>query len=405
MKVLIYGGSCMKLSHSFIAPLRIARAYHRHGHEVRMINWADDRIPSSAIGAESDGLSWGHCYTLPLDRMISVFIEQIDGWKPDIVYAMGTTHIDTLIKLCKKYSIPIGLHVGDPYYASYPTQGIIDIYDKMSFITFNEGQAYNYVRTVYSYLADKCWLLNHAIDPELAPSENQLKLLEKKYICACVGGDDRIRRRELIQYYYQWTNSFSNHQFVVGGSLYKGFKGATYTTQDLDSKVNDGHQKWNHTTFTDEEVKLYTEKAFNIIHIPNDLPYPLGLSHPATHLLYAQSYYGFTPYGHYLREGSQSQYNMMTFGTKITEMGGSGAAMIANRIHDIDVLIKHGETGWILENPEDTLKAFKFAIEHPKDARQMGINAYKYIHKYHNWDLRYETVLVPIFRKLGYNNV
>ena len=123
-----------------------------------MINWADDRIPKLKIGQEN--FKWGDCWTLPLDRMLPTFIEQLETWKPDLIYSMGITQINSVIALAKKYKIPIGIHVGDPYYASYPNDTAIYHYDCADFVTLNEGQAWNYIRTFYPNLANQCYLLN-----------------------------------------------------------------------------------------------------------------------------------------------------------------------------------------------------------------------------------------------------
>ncbi len=396
MKIIIYAGSCAKLNYSFIAPMRIARACARHGDEVIMINWANMTIPRKTLRIGKEKFPWGICYTLPLDDMIMQLDKTINSWKPDLVYSMGCTQIQHLVYLCDKYSIPLGIHGGDPYYARYPSESLMEQTKKADFITFNEGQAYNYVISKYPALKKKCYILNHAIDPELAPSLKELENTKKKYICSIVGGDDNIRRRELLLYFYQWTNKFPNYKFATGGSMTKGAL-HPYKKEDLIPKSN----HWNTSTFTDKEVTKFTNKKFNLTYIPSDLTYPLGLSHPAVHKLYSESYYGFTPFGYYLREGWQSEFNMMTFGTKIFEMGGSGCAMIANKIKDIEKIIIQGETGLILNKPQDTYNAFRLAIKKPEEIKQMGINAYKFIHKYHSWDNRYKEVLFPIFKKLG----
>ena len=396
MKIIIFGTSAMKHSYSFIAPLRIARVCAGHGDEVMMINWADDRIQKDILKEGYEEHKWGISYTLKLEDMIPELEKQIKEWKPDLVYSMGTGSIWKLYQTCKKHKILLGMLVGDPYYAEYPSKDILDIYEKMEFLTFNEGQAWNYVRTVRPKIADKCHLLLHAIDPELCPTLEEIKKTQKRFICSCVGGDDRIRRRELLLYFYKWTNSFPDHKFAVGGSL----KYTPYAYPELDPKVIDG-KPWNKTEFTIEEAEKLADTQFNLFFREHDLTYPLGLSHKSVHKLYSESFYSFTPYGKYIVDGRVSKYNTMTFGTKIFEQMGSGSAIIANDIADLDMIIKDGETGFILKKPEDAFKAFKLAIDDPEKVRQMGLNAYKFAHKYHSWDNRYEEVLLPIFKQLG----
>jgi len=396
MKIILFGTSAMKHSYSFIAPLRIARACVRHGDEVMMIDWADNRIDPTVLKEGYEKHKWGVSYTLKLEQMLPELQKQIKEWKPDLVYSMGTGSIWRLRQICKQHKIPLGLLVGDPYYANYPDHDLLNMYQLMDFITFNEGQAWNYVRTVRPAIANKCHLLLHAIDPELAPTLKEIQNTQKRFICSCVGGDDRIRRRELLLYFYQWTNSFPHNEFAVGGSL----KYTPYAYPELDPKVIDG-KSWNKTEFTIEEAKKLSDIQFNLFFREHDLTYPLGLSHKAVHKLYSESFYSFTPYGRYIVDGRVSKYNTMTFGTKIFEQMGSGSAIIANDIADLDMIIKDGETGFILKKPEDAYKAFKLAIDDPDKVRQMGLNAYNFAHKFHSWDNRYEEILLPIFKQLG----
>lgn len=396
MKIIIFGTSAMVISYSFIAPLRIARACARHEDEVMMIGWADHRVSPDVLKEGRSKEKWGVNYSLKLEEMLPELEKQIEEFKPDLVYSMGTGSIWNLYQMCKKYKIPLGLHIGDPYYAEYPNKDLLDIYEKMNFITANEGQAWNYIITVRPKISHKCHLLLHAIDPELAPTLEEVKNTQKKFICSSVGGDDRIRRRELLLYYYQWTNSFPDHKFAVGGSL----KYTPYAYTELDPKVIDG-KHWNKTEFTVEEAKKLSDIQFNLFFREHDLTYPLGLSHKAVHKLYSESFYGFTPYGRYIVDGRVSKYNTKTFGTKIFEMMGSGSAIIANDIADLDMIIKDDETGFILKKPEDALKAFKLAVDSPDKVRQMGLNAYNFAHKFHSWNNRYEEVLLPIFKQLG----
>ena len=396
MKVIIFGTSAMTVSYSFIAPLRIARTCKRNGDDVMMIEWLDGRVSQEDLKEGRKEHSWGVSYTLKLQDMFPELEKQIQEFKPDVVYSMGTGMLFNIRNLCKRHSIPLGLLVGDPYYANYPDSNLLDLYQMMTFLTFNEGQAYNYVRSVRPKMADKCYLLNHAIDPELAPTREEVINTQKKYICAVVGGDDRIRRRELLLYYFQWTNNFPNEKFAIGGSIAK----SKYEYDDLNPLIKDG-SSWNHTEFTEEEARKFTDKQFNLDFIPNDLTYPLGLSHPAVHKLYCDSFYSFTPYGRYIVDGRVSAYNTMTYGTKIFEQIGAGSAVIANNIKDLDMIIKDGETGFILKKPEDALKAFQLAVDDPDKVKQMGLNAYDLAHKHHTWDNRYLDILLPIFKKLG----
>ena len=71
MKILIYAGSCIKKNFSFIAPMRIVRACHRHGDEIKVVNWADNRINPKDLGNQIEDFPWGTCYTVNANKMIT----------------------------------------------------------------------------------------------------------------------------------------------------------------------------------------------------------------------------------------------------------------------------------------------------------------------------------------------
>jgi len=256
----------------------------------------------------------------------------------------------------------------------------------MDFMTCNEGQAWNYLHQ--HGMEGKIHLLNHAIDPELAPPLGA----EKRYLCSTVmGGEDPPRMEDTTLYYYEVADLFPEQVFIAGGGLWRNMK---WLLDENNMKQpytpSPGTPKHNITKIHDNDCET--------------LPYKLNpgvLCHKFIHRLYSQSYYGFTPWGAYLREGRQAAYNTRTFGTKTFEMGGSGAAMLSTWIHDIEEVIIDGKTGFVLRSPEDTRNAFQYAIDNPDEVRKMGGEAYRDIHKRHSWDVRYRDVLVPIFKDLG----
>lgn len=406
----------------YMASLRIARALARAGHEVFGLDGYDDPYRSSGLPPVPPNkifqTSWGSALHARRGEYPKELREVVQRFKPDLVYMVGWLDLASELSYVKGKDIPVGLHRADPYFyapggaVQYPSKPVIALFNLADFFTCNEGQAWNYLRL--HGMEGKVHLLLHAVDPELAPSLEEVQKGPKQFLCSTVGGgEDPYRRIEQLKYFYQWTDQFPDQTFIAGGGLWKA---QTFKTDETGNKslynsepyAPDELKRSDTVYSTDDDVKVFSNRIFSVTRMfehncetfPEKMS-PEVLCHRFIHRLYAKSYYGFTPYGWYLIEGPQSEFNTKTFGTKITEQGGSGAAMIANRIRDLEMYIIDGKTGFILEKPEGTKEAFQYAIDNPEEVRRMGENAYEHIHKNHSWDNRYREVLVPIFRDLG----
>jgi len=324
----------------------------------------------------------------------------IEEYKPDLIYLFGWLTSEDIFGI-EKTGIPFGLHRADPYWkpAYLPADWSIKLFKTADFMTFNEGQAWNYCRL--KGLGEKAHLLNHAVDPELAPPLEEVRRTDKHYLCSTVmGGEDPPRLDELIEKYYMATDDFPNHLFIGAGGIGKSMM---WKIDEQGRKVpNDfspSHSQ-EETRFHGKTFNMSKMFHFQCLTFLNKTNSQL-LCHEAVHHLYSQSYYGFTPWGDYLRVGILGKYNTKTFGTKTFEIGGSGAAMLSCHIADIEDVVKDGKTGFITHSTEDTKDAFQYAIDNPKEVRKMGEEAWKDLHKRHSWDVRYRDVLVPIFKDLG----
>jgi len=384
-----------------IAPQRIARALIRAGHELFNIDLYDDGIgippnPPNKVFQTP----WGNSIHVLVKNYREAVEQAVSDFKPDLIYVFGyAARTDTAF--FRRFRIPFGIHRADPYWkASFiPSREALQVWRQIDFVTLNEGQPWNHARL--NGLEDKVHLLNHAIDPELAPTLKEVQRIDKRYLCSTVmGGEDPPRIDELIENYYMATDPFPDQLFIGAGGIGASFK---WKLDELHRRVPNDQSR----THKPEETKFHG-KFFNMTKLfhhycetfPNKTNYHL-LCHRAVHQLYSQSYYGFTPWGDYLRTGILGEYNTRTFGTKTFEIGGSGAAMLSCHIADIEEVVKDGKTGFITHRTEDTKAAFQYAIDNPKEVRKMGEEAWKDIHERHSWDVRYRDVLAPIFRNLG----
>ncbi len=394
-----------------IAPQRIARALTRAGHELFNIDlyeevWGVPPHPPNQVFQTPWGPSVHSLGSAAPSRpdLIRDYLNQIEAaineFKPDLIYFLGHLGAGD-IPLAQKAGIPFGLHRADPYWKPehLPRPSNLKFHARADFMTFNEGQAWNYFKQ--NGLGDKAWLLNHAIDPYLAPTLQEVQRTEKRYLCTTVmGGEDPPRISELIEKYYMATDAFPDQLFIGAGGIGKSFR---WKLDELRRKVpNDQSQP--HTP----EETVYHGRAFNMTKLfhyycdnfPSKTNYHL-LCHKAVHQLYSEGLYAFTPWGDYLRTGILGEYNTKTFGTKTFEMGGSGAAMLSCHIADIEEVVIDGKTGFITHSTKETEEAFQYAIDNPDAVRKMGEEAWRDIHKRHSWDVRYREVLVPIFKDIG----
>lgn len=382
-----------------IAPQRIARALTRARHILFNLDIYDDPYSSSGLPPNHPNrvfpTKWGLSLHTEKKRYFEWLQTITDWFKPDLVYLFGWQNYDGVMKFLNERGVAIGLHRADPYWFApdgkvvYPAKGAIQNFRKASYFTTNEGQAWNYLRQ--HGLEDKVHLLSHAIDPALAPSLEILHKTEKKFMCSTVmGGEDPYRREDLVRCYYQATNAFPEQTFVCGGGLWKSLKWRLNKEGEKQPYDAKDEECFNLTKIYDFDCETFPEKQN-----------PAVLCHKFIHQLYSRSYYGFTPWGEYLRTGPQSEYNVRTFGTKTTEMGGSGAAMLSCRIQNIDEIVTEGKTGFVVDSVKDSENAFQYAVDNPKAVKKMGEAAWKDIHKRHSWDVRYREVLLPIFRDLG----
>jgi len=342
-----------------IAPQRIARTLARAGHITCSLDLYGDPYTTAGLPIEGADVEfstpWGTGIHATQTCYHALFKKIITHFKPSLVYLFGSYRFGMEVTTAKNHEAVIGFHQADPYWNRYPTPKATASYKTVDFITCNEGQAWNYLRQ--QGLEDKTHLLSHAIDPTLSPPLGA----KKKYLCSTVmGGEDPPRMKDLTNFYYEPSNTFPNQTFIAGGGLWK----------NLAWKLNEGGIQVPYLDYSEPRLFNITKIFdFDCEVFPSKLN-PAVLCHKFIHRLYSESYYGFVPWGWYLREGPQSKYNTRTFGTKIFEMGGSGAAMLSCWIHDIDEVIIDGKTGFILRKPEDTEKAFQYAIDNPEEVRR-----------------------------------
>lgn len=385
---------------SIIAPLRLARAFHRCGHEVVGIQGEHEWFDGNQQQLEP----WGVCLTGPTDNVVNTTKNVAKEFNPDLIFVCGDPYNHAFPPIAKEFGALSSLYVPDPYYQYFPNAATIQTYEQYDLIFASEGHASNYLRAHSNILSEKTYELNHAYDPQLGPSDEYLKESEKKYLASICAGLEVRRHGELIRMFYLPSLSFPDH-FIVAGSL--GDRFPNHIMSDENSSC------------TQQEIDKYSDFKFNVKCLSEPLKKPLsgskagvvhwdelsnkyipwhggGLSHRNVHKMYADSYVGFNPFGSYLYA---SEYGYKTYGTKLTEMMGSSAAVLCNNIPGIGHYIDDWKTGWVIPNDippgEQTNLAtdrYQYAVDNPEEVIKMGINARNFILKNHTWDHRIHDI-------------
>lgn len=382
---------------SQIFPKRLASAFGLEGHNVITIQGEHLWVPEEKKAFYK--APWGDGCTVPSEQ-VTVALDQILEHvpKPDMIIVANTINQE-YYDIGKKYDVPIIPFQSDPYYTSLPNKDQLEmIFGQADASFFNEGQPVNYIKDVAPELGKKCHTINHALDLTVAPTDEELKTIEKEYLVSCCAGLEVRRHKQLVRLFYIPTLSFPNQRFAVAGSLDVRFP--KHIMADPLCGLNR------------EEIEKYSDFDFNVEPKSEPIENPVagsqagvqhwdpkeekytqwfggGLSHPRVHQLYAQSFYGVNIYGDYL---ANSIYADKMFGTKLFEQLGCGAAVITNHIDGIEELVIHGKTGFIVETTEDSIDAMQYAVDNRDEVIKMGKNARKLIMDNHTWNHRVKQI-------------
>ena len=388
---------------SQIFPVRLARNLHACGHSVLGFqsehNWVDEK---------ERGIykyEWGDCCTVPEKDLLPVMDQTLAAIPKADLMIVANTIDDRYYNLAKKYDIPTAPFLSDPYYQGIPNKEAVKAtFEKADVVFCNEGQATEYINDCLG--EERAHTINHAYDQTLGPTDEEVKNAEKKYLASICAGIEIQRHAQLMRLLYLPSLNFPEEKFAVAGSM-----GKRYPPEVMENPK---------AQLTEEEIKKYTDFDFESI-VPLSEPfekclwgsqagvkfydyvakewkpwYGGGLSQSLVHRMYMNSFYGVNPFGSYLYDSPYCRY---TFGTKLTEMLGSSAAVICNYIPDIETHIEHGKTGWIIPNdlsPEEQIKKvteyMQYAVDNPSNILRMGLDARKYTLKYHTWQIRVKQI-------------
>lgn len=384
MKILVLEGCTWDITMpSNIDTTRITRAMNEVGHEVIGIdvvneehgwdygcfhlpdNWKDGFITNKETEVRKKyHKRWGVCHHVKSSSSVkSVAQNIIKEEEPDIVFGFADGVIREVASYAKQMGAKVGVFLPDVYYQGLPHPSIGETYNMFyDFVASNEGMNIEYLKTV-GVDEERLFLMLHAFDPSLAPSTKEIENAHKDYIISFVGCDSTNRRMALIEYFYEPTLSYPNKRFLVAGMP------VGYTEERLKQLDNHG----------DPSVPIGKitrwARDYNLTCLENTNIH--GIYHDEVHGVYKNSFYGFHPFGDYLTTGFLSQYVRYTYKTGPFERMGGGSALLANNITDLDLLIKDGKTGFILNSQQDTIDAIQYAIDNPEEVKQMGLNARK----------------------------
>lgn len=382
---------------SQIFPIRLIRAFHACGWNVMALQSEHEWLPEEERGMYK--YPWGDCCTVPSGQVVTALDQILEHIpKPDLIIVANTIN-QGYYDIGKKYNVPIVPFQSDPYYTGLPNKDQVEmIFGQADACFFNEGQPVNYIKDVAPELGEKCHIINHALDLTVAPTDEELKTIEKEYLASCCAGLEVRRHKQLMGLFYIPTLSFPKEKFAVAGSL---------DTRFPKNVMADPLCGLNR-----EEIEKYSDFEFNVEPKSESIENPVagsqagvqhwnpltekyepwfggGLSWHGVHRLYAQSFFGVNIYGDYL---ANSIYADKMFGTKLFEQLGCQTAVISNHIEGLEELVIDGKTGFVVENTKDSVAAMQYAIDSPDEVIKMGKNARKLILKAHTWNHRVEQI-------------
>ncbi len=119
------------------------------------------------------------------------------------------------------------------------------------------------------------------------------------------------------------------------------------------------------TSNWEESVKSLLDEYKDCVVISPFLP------HSKLYSAYSKSFYGLQIFG-----WDSARFS---YGAKPIEQAASGCAILIQKNPDVEDVVIHGKTGFVVENAQDVIEACELAINNPDEVREMGLRAKRFI--------------------------
>lgn len=337
MKILIYSGlpsistSSIKNHSSNLTDFLLNVAMFN---EVRYIEYNEGKYEKFTLPL---GIS---CCVVGYHEDLSKEIhKQIKEWKPDVVHS---SYYDTfLFEIKEKYAdVRVGFSCIEPMDRpegnialnsgkyNYLLNDYTDLFLLVDYVLFGQGDWIK--RNEHLKKAKNLHYISQQYDPLYTPTEEELTEIEKKLLVSYYGALE-VESKKLI----------FEELFLKPGIQFPMKFSSNVKGKNLSNKYKD----------------CIIMSSF--------------LSHSKLYQAYSKSFYGLQIFG-----WTKARFS---YGAKPIEQAASGCATLIQKNPDIEDIVIHGKTGFVVETAEDVIEACKLAINNPIEVKEMGLNAKKFI--------------------------
>lgn len=264
--------------------------------------------------------------------------KQMKEWKPDVVHS---SYYDLyLIELKEKYTdVKIGFTCAEPGRPegdivlnsgkyNYLLNDFTDLFLLVDYVLFTQG---DYMKKNERLEKSKnLHYIAHQYDPLYVPTEEELIGIEKKLLVSYYGALE-VELKKLI-----FKELF--------------FRPSIHFPLKFSSNLS-------------RESLL--DKYKDCIVVSPFLP------HSKLYQAYSKSFYGLQIFGW--------DSARLSYGAKPMEQAASGCATLIQKNPDVEDVVIHGKTGFVVETAQDVIEACELAINNPDEVREMGLRAKRFI--------------------------
>lgn len=264
--------------------------------------------------------------------------KQIKEWKPDVVHS---SYYDLfLIELKEEYpDIKTGFTCAEPGRPEgdivlnsgkydYLLNKFTDLFLLVDYVLFTQGDYME--RSEHLKNSRNLHYIAHQYDPLYIPTEEELIEIEKNLLVSCYGALElELKKRVFKELFFKPSAHFP-------------LKFSSNLSRD---------------SLLDEYKDCVVISPF--------------LPHSKLYSAYSKSFYGLQIFG-----WDSARFS---YGAKPIEQAASGCAILIQKNPDVEDVVIHGKTGFVVENAQDVIEACELAINNPDEVREMGLRAKSFI--------------------------
>lgn len=197
---------------------------------------------------------------------------------------------------------------------------------------------------------DTAVTINNGFDPKVF---HPIEGIEKNILANFIGNFAKQRQRELEYLFFEPSNVFKNHKFLLRGADKQ--ESEDYPTENYPNIVRDGYAMHKEICNIHNASTLAVASHFGMW-----LPFP-----------------GVT-------------------GQKVFEIMGSGTPCLSHNSIGMQSVIDNYKTGFLVNDLKESIEVYQYCIDNPNEAKRIGRSAYKRAVEEFTWDKRAEEMMKHI---------